>query len=350
MAPKPLIIPIFIPHQGCPHRCTFCNQKAITAETDSKPGPTALEARIDAYLAYAGPGRGPAQVAFYGGNFLGLERGIIERLLDRLHPWLESGRIAGIRFSTRPDTITEERLGWVAPYPVDAIELGVQSMNDTVLNRACRGHTVADTRRAVAGLKMHEYRIGIQLMLGLPGDTAQSALESAELVAALAPDFVRIYPTLVLAGSPLAAAYAAGGYTPLSLEQAVHQAKALVRCFQRHAIPVVRLGLQAADGLEDPAVVLAGPYHPAFGHWVYASLYRDAAQRLLEGINPLPGAPLLKVNPRHLSRLQGLNKENLADLRRIFKRPSLRLQADSGQPIDTLACGDRAISIWSISE
>ncbi len=340
---KPLIIPIFIPHQGCPHRCSFCNQTAITADS----APVDLETSIERYLAYASAKRGPAQVAFYGGNFLGLDRLAVTTLLERLNPWLENGQIAGIRFSTRPDTITQERLGWIAPYPVDTIELGVQSMNDTVLHRTRRGHTAADTRHAVERLKNHSYQIGIQLMLGLPGDNAKSALDSAEEVTALAPDFVRIYPTLVLAGSPLANTYKAGDYTPLSLAEAVDQAKALVRRFHHYNIPVIRLGLQAADGLEDPAIVLAGPYHPAFGHIVYASLYRDAAHALLAQAAPLPETPVLKVHPRHLSRLQGLNRENLATLRHLFNRPRLNIQADKYHPIDEITCGESKASIWS---
>ena len=289
-------------------------------------------------------------MAFYGGNFLGLDKATLAALLDGLAPWLERGQITGIRFSTRPDTITDERLGWIAPYPVDTVELGVQSMNDEVLAQSRRGHTADRTRQAMTRLKSVGYQTGIQLMLGLPGDSAASTYETAQAVVDLSPDVVRIYPTLVLAGSPLAAAFRAGRFTPLSLAAAVEQAKAMVRRFHQHHIPVIRLGLQAAEGLDDPAAVLAGPHHPAFGHLVYAGLYRDAAQRLLERIKPLPEAPLIKVNPRHLSRLQGLNKENLAALRRIFKRPCLRLQSNWDQAIDTLACGDRSVSVGSMSQ
>jgi histone acetyltransferase (RNA polymerase elongator complex component) len=349
MAPKPLIIPIFIPHQGCPHRCTFCNQSAITTARESVPGPAELTARIETYLAYAAPARAPAQVAFYGGNFLGLGRAALTDLLDSLRPCLKRGQITGIRFSTRPDTITDERLGWIAAYPVDTVEIGVQSMNDKVLRLTRRGHRAADTLRAMGLLKAAGYQTGIQLMLGLPGDSAASALETARAIVDLHPDFVRIYPTLVLAGSPLAADFNAGRYTPLSLTAAVEQAKALVRRFHQHRIPVIRLGLQSAEGLDDPAIVLAGPHHPAFGHLVYAGLYRDAAQRLLAGISPLPESPVLKVNPRHFSRLQGLNKENLNALRGIFSRPGLQAQPDPDQAMDTLACADRSLSVWSMS-
>lgn len=344
MSPKPLIIPIFIPHQGCPHRCTFCNQRAITAQ----PQPAKMAACIESYLAYAGPRRGPVQAAFYGGNFLGLEKRSITTLLEDLRPWLSHGPITGIRFSTRPDTITPERLGWIAPYPVDTIEIGVQSMNDAVLSLCRRGHTAADTCRATGLLKAAGYRTGIQLMLGLPGDSAQGALDSARAVAALKPDFVRIYPTLVISDSPLAQRFKTGQYQPLVLAEAVAQAKTLVRLFHRHYIKVIRIGLQAADGLDDPAVVLGGPYHPAFGHLVYAALYRDAAQTLLERLTPLPEVPLLSVRPRELSRLQGLGKANLAALRRRFRRPELAFKADDGLPPETIVCGDISISIWNL--
>lgn len=340
---RPLIIPIFIPHQGCPHRCSFCNQTAITAELTQ----IALETTIEKYLAYASSRRGPAQVAFYGGNFLGLERSTITALLDRVHPWLENGQVTAIRFSTRPDTITPERLDWIAPYPIDTIELGVQSMNDAVLRRSRRGHKAADTYLAVERLKKTPYQLGIQLMLGLPGDVAQSALESAETVTRMRPDFVRIYPTLVLAGSPLAAAYKAGDYIPLSLTEAVDQAKALVCRFHQHDIRVIRLGLQATDGLDDPAIVLAGPYHPSFGHLVFASIYRDAAHTLLEQADLLQEAPVLKAHPHHISRLQGLNCENLTALREIFACPRLNMQTDENLTFDEISCGDARASVWS---
>ena len=343
MPKKPLIIPIFIPHQGCPHRCSFCNQTAITTGSAQ----VTLHTRIEQYLAYGSAKRGPAQVAFYGGNFMGMDRRTITGLLESLSPWLESEQVTGIRFSTRPDTVTQERLDWIAPFPVDTIELGVQSMNDAVLHRARRGHTSADTCLAVGRLKSHSYQIGLQLMLGLPGDDATGALNSAEDAAALAPDFVRIYPTLVLAGSPLAAAYNAGDYTPLTLAEALDQAKAMVCRFHHDHIPVIRLGLQAADGLEDPAVVLAGPYHPAFGHQVYASLYADAAHALLAQLAPLPESPVLKAHPRHLSRLQGLNRKNLSALRDLFSRPQLTMRADGELGIDEISCGETRRSVWS---
>jgi hypothetical protein len=156
---------------------------------------------------------------------------------------------------------------------------------------------------------------------------------------------VRIYPTLVLAGSALARSFNTGQYTPLTLAEAVGQAKALLRLFHRRHIKVIRMGLQAADGLDDPAVVLGGPYHAAFGHMVYAGLYLDAARILLERAKPLPEAPTLRVSPRELSRLQGLGKANLTTLRQRFQRPHLAFQADDRLPPETLVCGEPGISI-----
>jgi hypothetical protein len=150
----------------------------------------------------------------------------------------------------------------------------------------------------------------------------------------------------VLSGSPLAEIFKAGRYRPPTLAEAVAQAKALLRLFHRNQIKVIRMGLQAADGLSDPAVVLGGPYHPAFGHLVYASLYRDAARLLLKRVKPLPEAPILRIRPRELSRLQGLGKENLATLQNHFKRPRLTFQADDRLPPETLVCNERSISIW----
>ena len=198
----------------------------------------------------------------------------------------------------------------------------------------------------MAQLRAAGYRTGIQLMLGLPGDSARGALESARTVAGLKPDIVRIYPTLVINGSPLAQAFKSGQYQPLTLTEAVYQARALLRLFHRQHINVIRMGLQATDGLDDPAVVLGGPYHPAFGHLVYASLYLDAARLLLERAKPLPEAPILRVPPRELSRLQGLGKENRTALRQRFERPRLAFLADDRLPPETLVLGERSISVW----
>lgn len=235
-------------------------------------------------------------------------------LLATVTPFVRRGTVNGLRFSTRPDTIDTNRLALIAPFPVTTIEIGVQSMNDQVLQQAQRGHDSQDTQRAMALLKTKSYAVGIQLMIGLPGDTHTTALATARQVASLAPDFVRIYPTLVLRGSLLARWYAQGRYEPLRLDEAVQLTAELYQIFSRNEIPVIRMGLQAAEELSPQADLVAGPHHPAFGELVRSALWMDTIQRHLAREGLIEGEVLLDVNPRVLSQIKGQKDDNIMTL------------------------------------
>lgn len=322
---KPFIVPVFIPHAGCPHRCIFCNQADITQSPDGACSSEAVRSRIGAFLKYKGGGRSMVQVSFYGGNFLGLDFPEIRRLLAEADRFVRSGAVDGIRFSTRPDTITSDRLDLLAEFPVTTVELGVQSMDDGVLAQAQRGHTAEDTRTAVQRLKLRGFEVGLQMMVGLPGDTPEKTLETAGEMAALSPDFVRIYPTLVLKNSRLAAWHRRGRYVPLSLDAAVSGVADLYAFFARRRIPVIRMGLQASAALDDPETVVAGPYHPAFGHLVFSNLFLTCAARLLAGERPLSGAVVIQVHPRNISRMRGLKNRNVEILKEMFHINRLKI-------------------------
>jgi histone acetyltransferase (RNA polymerase elongator complex component) len=206
---RPFIIPIFLPHAGCPHRCVFCNQSLITG-VNSRISPIQVRNTVESFLKYKSARRGIVQIAFFGGNFLGIDIDEIKRMLSEAAVFVKAGRVNSIRFSTRPDTIDRKRLDIIKNFPVSTVELGVQSMDDRVLMNTNRGHTSADTQKAVRRLKEFDYKIGVQLMVGLPGDDHEEMLASARRVAELKPDFIRIYPTVVVAGSPLATLYKAG--------------------------------------------------------------------------------------------------------------------------------------------
>lgn len=324
--PRPLIVPVFIPHAGCPHQCIFCNQHTITG-TPEILRPDAIRKTIECFLTYR-KDRAFAEIAFFGGNFLGLGEPEIESLLDIAASYARSGQIDGIRFSTRPDTVTPDRLDLITDYPVTTIELGVQSMNEEVLVSARRGHTTADTVKAAGLIRDRKYRLGLQMMAGLPGDTPEKAVANAHALAALKPGFVRIYPTLVIQGSPLARQYREGRYTPLTLDQTVALVKNLCRIFDLNHIPIARIGLQASKELNDAAQVLAGPYHPALGHMVRSAMLLDAAVLQLKAKSTLCGAVTLTVHPRSLSRMQGLNKQNLEILKCDFQIRDLCLRTD----------------------
>ena len=332
---KPLIIPIFIPHAGCPHQCVFCNQNLISGVSSKS---TAIDVRraVESFLRYKSKRRDPIQIAFFGGNFLGIEIDEIRRLLTEATAFVEAGQANSIRFSTRPDTIDRLRLDLIKNFPVATIELGVQSMNDRVLRNTKRGHTGADAQNAVERLKDFNYEIGVQLMVGLPGDDPARLLASARRVAELKPDFIRIYPTIVVAGSPLAKSYKAGRYTPLSLEEAVLQVKDLYRLFARKDIQVIRMGLQATEDLQEGSTILAGPYHPSFGHLVLSEIFLDRAMSAIRSTNPKGDAIALHVHPRSVSKMRGLKNVNMIKLHGKFHFQAIEIVADESLKEDQL--------------
>ncbi len=332
---KPFIIPVFLPHAGCPHRCVFCNQSSITG-ANSIPSGIDVSHQIERFLKFKTARRNFVQIAFFGGNFLGIEPHEIKRLLHQAAGYVSEGLVNSIRFSTRPDTIDHERLGLIKNFPVSTIELGVQSVDDRVLMNTKRGHTRVDFEKALQRLKEFDYEIGVQLMVGLPGDSPERLLASGLRVARLRPDFVRIYPTVVLTGSPLASAYQKGKYVPLSLEAAVTQTKALYLLFKKENIPVIRMGLQANKDLEENSAILAGPYHPAFGHLVYSEIFLDMAMSAIDSVNAPGKAIALHVHPRSVSKMRGLKNMNIKKLTKQFPLQSVEIVPNDSLKEDQL--------------
>jgi histone acetyltransferase (RNA polymerase elongator complex component) len=236
--------------------------------------------------------------------------------------------IDSIRFSTRPDTIDTDRLDIIKDYPVSTIEIGAQSMDDRVLAEAKRGHLASDTQRAAALLKERHYETGIQMMVGLPGENEESSLSTGHRIEELAPDFVRIYPAVVLKDSLLAKWYRNGRYRPWSLERSVAQVKKLYLLFKNKGIRVIRMGLQAAEDLDSGAAILAGPYHPAFGHMVHSEIFLDMAVSVMKAERISQDAAVLKVHPRSISKMRGLNNKNVDILKKIFHIQSIQIVPD----------------------
>ena len=326
---RPFIIPVFIPHAGCPHQCVFCNQVSITG---AKPGAVTLDKiriQIRKFLNYKKENRGPVQIAFFGGNFLGLKQAEIKSYLSLAAVFVSQGLVDGIRFSTRPDTIDKERLDLLKNYPVATVELGVQSMDDQVLALAGRGHSASDTIRAVEVLKERQLGIGLQMMVGLPGDSEVRSLVTAHKIADLGPDCVRIYPTVVVANSRLAQWFKKGEYLPLSLEEAVTLVKKAYLLFKHEGIEVIRMGLQATDDLDDGTTVLAGPHHPAFGHLVYSEIFFDNARAAIESAGSVANTLTIFVNPRSISKMRGMNNSNIKKIRNQFQFEAVAVMPDS---------------------
>jgi len=260
---KRLIIPVFIPFGGCPHQCVFCDQAGITGRS-ALPDAALVRSTIEAYLSTweASGGKGPREVAFYGGSFTGLPKEAQAEYLSTAYRYVKEGRIDSLRLSTRPDYIDPEIAAGLVGYGVAVVELGAQSMSDAVLKLSGRGHTAARTRKAVEVLKEASISVGIQIMPGLPGDTQETVLYTVEETITLAPDFVRIYPTLVLRDTPLDAMFERGEYSPWTLDEMVAVCKKAAALFKAAGINVIRMGLQPTGELT--AALVAGPYHPSF--------------------------------------------------------------------------------------
>ncbi len=334
---RPFVVPVFLPQAGCPHQCAFCNQGIIAGTRLRRKDLAALSDMVDRFLTFRRPQRGDAQLAFFGGNFLGMTPAQICRLLQWAATYVQRGQIDSLRLSTRPDTVSPDSLALIRETPVRTVELGVQSMDDRVLARSQRGHQASDTKRAVALLRQAGYEIGLQIMTGLPGDTHAATSATIEAIIALAPDFVRIYPTLVLAGSPLADAYTAGRYQPPSLDESIDLVARLWLMLTAAGIRVARMGLQAEPGLADGANVLAGPYHPAFGERVLGHVFQTMAAAALTHAAPARGVRIaLRVNPRRRSVMTGPGRRHIAYLRDRFHLADVRVLDDDGQPLNQL--------------
>ena len=282
---SPLVIPIFIVHQGCPHRCIFCDQHSITgtaAGEEHRVTPASVKKDIADWLAHSRDRQNrQVQVAFYGGSFTGLPVARQRELLEAVKPFIEQGAVQKVRLSTRPDYVNQESASFLKEYSVEIIELGVQSLDSEVLVASGRGHTVQQSEKAVRLLQRNNFTVGVQLMCGLPGDSTVKIINTAKRVVKLAPDFVRIYPALVIKGSGLARMYRDGSYKPMTLHKAVAQVSLLKAIFERHQIRVIRMGLQPSEELEKK--VLDGPYHPAFGELVASRRLFKQTRQLLAG-------------------------------------------------------------------
>lgn len=306
---KTPIIPFFIPHHGCPHRCVFCNQQNQTGAGARLPDAATILTTVAAYRASSccdSP-----EVAYYGGTFTALPRAAQERFLAPLQPLLRKGVVRAVRVSTRPDAVTPEGVAFLRESGVATVELGVQSMDDAVLAAAGRGHTAQDTVAASRILRDAGMRVGMQLLPGLPGDTAESARSSLAQVLAQDPDFLRIYPLLVLADTQLADAYRSGAFSPWSLAEAVALCKLLLHRSEQAGVPVIRVGVQASDELAAPGTILAGPWHPAFRQLVEGERWFDLVAALTAAL-PAKAHVELSVPPGRLSDLVGQRRGNVA--------------------------------------
>ena len=305
MSEKHSNISIFVPHIGCPNKCSFCNQRHITGVFLA---PHAEDVITAVNNAKRSKNYNPktTQIAFFGGSFTAINRNYMMSLLSVAASFVKSGDVAGIRISTRPDAIDEEILALLKENYVTAIELGAQSLNDRVLKMNNRGHKCSDVEKASRLIKEAGFELGIQIMTGLYTDNDEKAIKTAEKVIEIKPDTVRIYPTIVLKDTTLAALYLDGIYKPQKLDEAVSLASKLYLMFTDADIKVIRLGLHSIE----QEAFLAGPWHPAFSELCMSSIMLKKAISLLGE----KGNYTIYVGKSDISKMIGQKRSNLLHL------------------------------------
>ena len=299
----------FVPHLGCPYQCVFCDQKSISGQ---QKAPTKEEVirTCERFLPSDGSG---TEIAYFGGSFTAISRELMVELLQAAYPFVRDGRASGIRISTRPDAVSEEILKILREYGVTSIELGAQSMSDEVLRVNGRGHDSGSVVAASRMIKEAGFSLGLQMMVGMYGaeDPGEEAMYTVHRLADLEPDTVRIYPTIVVDGTALAALYRAGRYVPLELEQAVDISASLIEMFRSRDINVIRVGLHYEESLIGSMV--AGPYHPAFGEMCESRILRRAIETELNGCSNAE----VRCESRLLSPVTGPKKSNIEYFRSL---------------------------------
>ena len=315
------IIPIFVPHLGCPNDCTFCNQKSISGQTKQVTAKD-VKQTIEEYLKSFKNENLHKEVAFFGGSFTGIEQEKQKELLEAAYEFIKTKQIQSIRISTRPDYIDKEKLQLLKKYGVKTIELGVQSTNDYILKKCRRGHTFEDVKRASKLIRRHGFILGHQMMIGLPESTKIDELNTAKDLAKLKPKIVRLYPVLVIKGTELEKEYQNGEYEPVPLSQAVERCKELYYFFTHKKITVIRMGLQNTDIISDPknakSEVVAGPYHEAFGQLVEDSIWYDAILEKIKKFNVKVKEIEIEINPENINNVVGHKKENIKKLKDLY--------------------------------
>ncbi len=318
---KQYIIPIFVPHLGCPNDCIFCNQKSISGQQKMITKED-VKKTIEFYLENIRDKQAKKEVAFFGGSFTGIEKEKQEELLKTAYEYIKSGEINSIRVSTRPDYIDKQRLKLLKKYKVETIELGVQSANDYILKRSNRGHNFEDVKRASRLIRWNGFKLGHQMMIGLPESTRIDEINTAKELIKLKPKMVRIYPVLVIKNTKLEKEYLEEKYTPLTVVQAVEISKELVKMFNKKGIEIIRIGLQNTDTITDPdeegSEVVAGPYHPAFRQLVESGLWYDAIVEKIKKLNVKVKKVQVTVNPQDANNVIGHKKENIEKLKEMY--------------------------------
>ncbi len=310
-------IPIFLPELACPFRCVYCNQNDITGFMQV-PKAEEVVSIIEQHLETIPVNNSYVEIAFFGGNFTGLSLEKQNKFLSIAHNYLKTGKVRGVRLSTRPDYITGDILDNLKIYGVTAIELGAQSLDEEVLSLIGRGHTAKDVKKAGEMINKNNFELGIQMMTGLPGDSKEKAINTAEKIIALNAYTTRIYPTLVINNSELANMYRKGNYKPQSIEEAVELCAELFLLFENAGVKVLRMGLHPTEAFYDSNNLLAGPFHPAFGELVMTKVWQWKIERILKSIK---GKKLeIFIHPTQMNAAIGHKAANRKYFEKAFEK------------------------------
>ena len=311
------IIPVFVPHLGCPRDCVFCNQRSIAAPHE--PSIDEVAGEIEKALIYSGDG---AELAYYGGSFTAIEREKRVGYLETAQPFLRDGRLSSIRVSTRPDAIDDEIIEELHRYGVKTVELGAQSTDDRVLELSNRGHTREDIERASAKLKSEGFDLGLQMMIGLPGEKEDGHIRTARDLVDFGADFVRVYPTVVVKNTRLEELWRSGEYKALTPEEAAELSADVIEIFESASVPIIRLGLNPTEEMNGEAV--AGAYHPALGEMARSVVMRRRAAALLEQHRGAETVTLFVPKGR-TSMMVGQKRINIENLTKEFDIKQLKV-------------------------
>ena len=318
---KQFIIPIFIPHLGCPNDCSFCNQKSISGKS-KMPTKEEVIKIIEDNLNSIKDETMYKEIAYFGGSFTGIDIEKQKEYLEIANVYIKNKKVNGIRISTRPDYINKDILKMLKKYNVKTVELGVQSTNDYILKRCDRGHTFEDVRKASKLIRKYWFNLGHQMMVGLPESTKLDEIRTAKDLIRLKPKMVRIYPVLVIKGTKLERELEDDEYKPLTVLQAVERCKELLYLFNKKNIQVIRIGLQNTDEITDPnnkeSEVIAGPYHPAFGQLVEDSIWYDSIVDKIKKINDKVKEVKVKVNFADMNNVIGHKKSNIKRIKETY--------------------------------
>jgi radical SAM enzyme (TIGR01210 family) len=327
MGNRQFIIPIFIPHKGCPNDCVFCNQRKITGQASTYDYKK-IEGEIKTALSTIDLNKKPiVEIAFYGGSFTAIDGKSQETLLAIGKKYIEQYQLEGMRISTRPDYINEEILDRLEKYGVKIIELGVQSLDTTVLKASNRGHESEIVYRSAQLIKAYGFTLGIQLMIGLPGDTNKKSMDTVKRVIELQPEISRIYPTLVIKDTALEEMYNQGLYQPLSLEEAIELSKNMYHLLFTNNIQVIRIGLQPTKNILEGEDVVAGPFHSSFRSLVISRYIYDL---VTDAIGDFKGETIVfELNNKDISYLVGDKRSNKIKITEKYKLKEFKIESNS---------------------